>query len=805
MIRITTFCLSLFIISSFEHAFSQQINVSGYIRDASGKEKLIGAHIINVDTKKGAISDHNGFFSLNANIKDSLRISYAGYESQTILVNENNQNIFIDLQMNKDLKEVTVTGVRDVFQPMTQLKSKDFDNIPTIGAAPDVLKAVQLFPGITAQNEGSSQLIVRGGSPGENLYMIDNIPLIYVNHLGGFYSVFNTDMINSMEIYKDGFPARYGGKLSSIISLSQYEGNAEEFKGNFSIGPMATSLMVEGPALNKKATYMLSARKTMIDGLMALGTTLSGGNDFTFAYGFHDINGKFTYNLNDKHTLSANFYQGDDYLNLWAESASTIPETVGKSRLQTVWGNWLGAVQWKYKPSSKLIGENSLSVVRYRLKNNSFYYDDEDNSEPTFDNRFQSSLMDNRLQSDWKFFNSNSLTTHFGAQLSYKIHQPNNTNSQNIITENKTIPVLEGALYFDEHIDFWKNSSLKIGGRFNYYQNDRYSDFDFVQRGQLAIGVTSNQWLLARFTSASQYAHLLYTTGDIGANEIWIPADEDAPASRSTQYSLGYKANFQENMWQLESNIYYKELDNLTTYKEGIAAVLGDSNWKNKITSGGTGESMGWETMLKKSKGKWTGFASYTLSKTEYQFPEINNGNPYVFEYDRPHIFNINISTKINEKWDFSANWTYQTGLPFTPALGLRNTPDPFNPEIDRETLIYGERNSDRMRDFHRLDLGFNFHKITKRGNRAIWSFSIYNAYSRQNPYFNYYHVDNNDDFTLGQLDYSDQPMKLYQRSFFPFLPSFSYKVFFDTGVFKRRSKEERVNKPNSNFWYHQE
>ncbi|WP_375579522.1 TonB-dependent receptor plug domain-containing protein [Marivirga tractuosa] len=707
--------------------------------------------------------------------------------------------------MNRDLKEVKVMGVRDVFQPMTQLRSKDFNNIPTIGAAPDVLKAVQLFPGITAQNEGSSQLIVRGGSPGENLYMIDNIPLIYVNHLGGFYSVFNPDMINSMEIYKDGFPARYGGKLSSIISLSQYEGNAEEFKGNFSIGPMATSLMVEGPALNKKATYMLSARKTMIDGLMALGTTLSGGNDFTFAYGFHDINGKFTYNLNDRHTFSANFYQGDDYMNLWAESASTIPNTIGKTRLQTVWGNWLGALQWKYKPSSKLVGENSLSVVRYRLKNNSFYFEDEDNNEPTFDNRFRSSLMDNRLQSDWKYFNSNSITTHFGAQLSYKIHQPNNTNAQNIITENEIIPVLEGALYFDEHIDFWENSSLKVGGRFNFYQNDTYSDFDFVQRGQLAIGVTSNQWLLARFTSASQYAHLLYTTGDIGANEIWIPADEYAPASRSTQYSLGYKANFQENMWQLESNIYYKELDNLTTYKEGIAAVLGDSNWKNKITSGGTGESMGWETMLKKSKGKWTGFASYTLSKTEYQFPEINNGNPYVFEYDRPHIFNINISTKINEKWDFSANWTYQTGLPFTPALGLRNTPDPFNPEIDRETLIYGERNSDRMRDFHRLDLGFNYHKITKRGNRAIWSFSIYNAYSRQNPYFNYYHVDNNDDFSLGQLEFSDQPMKLYQRSFFPFLPSFSYKVYFDKGIFKRRSKEERENRPRSNFWYHKE
>jgi hypothetical protein len=798
-------CLGLLILFSSQTVLSQEINVSGYIRDASGKEKLIGAHIINLKTRKGAISDHNGYFSLNAKLNDSLRISYAGYKSQVIEVNENRQSIFVDLQMNRDLKEVKVMGVRDVFQPMTQLKSKDFTNIPTIGAAPDVLKAVQLFPGITAQNEGSSQLIVRGGSPGENLYMIDNIPLIYVNHLGGFYSVFNPDMINSMEIHKDGFPARYGGKLSSIISLSQYEGNAEEFKGNFSIGPMATSLMVEGPALNKKATYMLSARKTLIDGLMALGTTLSAGNDFTFAYGFHDINGKFTYNLNDKHSLSANFYQGDDYLNLWAESASTIPNTVGKSRLKTVWGNWLGALQWKYKPNSRLVGENSMSIVRYRLKNNSFYFEDEENKEPTFDNRFQSSLMDNRLQSDWKFFNSNSLTTYFGAQLSYKIHQPNNTNAQNIINENQIIPVLEGALYYDEHIDFWENSSFKIGGRLNYYQNDDYSSFDFVQRGQLAIGVASNHWLLARYTGATQYAHLLYTTGDIGANEIWIPADEDAPASTSNQFSLGYKGNFQENMWEMESNIYYKELSNLTTYKEGITAVLGDSNWKNKITSGGKGESMGWESMIRKTKGKWTGFASYTLSKTEYQFPEINNGNPYVFEYDRPHIFNLNVSTTINEKWDFSANWTYQTGLPFTPAIGLRNTPDPFNAEIDRETLIYGERNSDRMRDYHRLDLGFNYKKITKRGNRAVWSFSIYNAYSRQNPYFNYYHVNNRNDLSLGQLEFSDEPLKLYQRSFFPFLPSFSYKVYFDKGIFKRRSKEERANRPKSNFWYHKQ
>ncbi len=784
--------------------FSQLTSVSGYVRDASGKEKLIGAHIINLNTQKGIVTDHNGYFNLNANIEDSLKISYSGYKSQIYYVASNSQKLLIDLEMDTELKEVRVKGVRDVFQPITQLKSEDFKSIPTIGAAPDVLKAVQLFPGITAQNEGSSQLIVRGGSPGENLYMIDNIPLIYVNHLGGFYSVFNSDMINSMDVYKEAFPARYGGKLSSIISLSQYQGNAEEFKGNFSIGPMLTSVMVEGPAFNKKATYMFSARKTLIDGLMALGTTLSAGNDFTFAYGFHDINGKFTYKYNDKNTFSVNLFQGDDYMNYWAEAASPIQGEVGRSRQQTVWGNWLGAAQWRYQPTSKLIGENSLSVVRYRLKKMNLYFEQKDDDQARFDNRFRSTLTDNRLQSDWKYFHSNSLTTQFGAQLSHKIHQPNITNNSNIITNNEPIPVWESAIYFDENLDFWENSSLQAGGRLNYYQNKDYSSFDFAPRAQLAIGLNAYSWLLARYTRANQYAHLLYTIGDIGANEIWIPADEDAPSSSSDQYSIGYRSNFRNNGWLLESSVYYKNLGNLTTYKEGIAAVLGDSNWKNKITSNGKGESMGWETMVKKTEGKWTGFASYTLSRTEYQFPEINNGLAYVFEYDRPHNFAINISTRLNEKWDFSANWTYQTGLPFTPAVGLRITPDPFEQDVERRTLIYGERNSARMRDFHRLDLGFNYNKITRRGNKAVWTFSIYNAYSRQNPYLNYYHISDNNDFGLGSLEYfDDQPLKRYQLSFFPIIPSFSYKVYFNKGSFSKRAKEEK--KIRSNFLYHKQ
>lgn len=794
---------SLILLLFSVHAFAQKMNISGYVRDEKNQEKLLGAHVINLSTNSGTSTDENGYFTLEANPNDSLKISYTGYKSRKIQVKNSTKQLNISLSYKDELQEVEVIGTQDIFQPMTQIQSRDIAKIPTIGAAPDVLKAVQLFPGITAQNEGSSQLIVRGGRPGENLYMIDNIPLIYVNHLGGFFSVFNPDMINSMEIHKEAFPTRYGGKLSSIINISQYEGNAEEFKGNFSIGPLATSLMLEGPLKDKRVTYMISARKTLIDGLMALGTTLSGANNYTFAYGFHDLNGKLTFRKDEKNTFSLNLYQGDDYINLWAQTEQG--ENSGKSRLQTKWGNWMMAGKWKYVPTAKLFGENSLSIVRYRLKNLSQYYLNKKDEFPQYENQFRSTLTDNRLQSDWKYFNTDKITSYFGGQISYKIYQPNTVQSLTYSSADEIIPVTESALYFDEHIDFAENSSLKIGGRLNQYQNASYSDFDFVQRGQLAIGVSSNQWLLGRFTRARQYAHLLYTIGDIGTNEIWIPAEADAPASASTQYSVGYKANFRQKMWDFESILYYKKLSELTTYKEGISAVLGDANWRKKITSGGQGQSMGWETMVKKNTGRWTGFASYTLSQTQYQFPEINNGNPYIFEYDRPHVFTINASTKINEKWDFSANWTYQTGLPFTPAIGTRITPDPFDPQTDRETLIYGERNSARMRDFHRLDLGFNYHKTTKRGNRAIWSFSIYNAYSRQNPYFNYYSANDNSSFSIGPADESNQALKLYQQSFFPFLPSFSYKVFFDKGIFKRNSKEERANRPRSNFWYHKE
>jgi len=794
---------SLILLLFSVNTFAQKMNISGYVRDDKSQEKLLGAHVINLSTNSGTSTDQNGYFTLEANSNDSLKISYSGYKSRKIQVNNSTKQLNISLSYQDELQEVEVIGTRDIFQPMTRIQSRDIAKIPTMGAAPDVLKAVQLFPGITAQNEGSSQLIVRGGRPGENLYMIDNIPLIYVNHLGGFFSVFNPDMINSMEIHKEAFPARYGGKLSSIINISQYEGNAEEFKGNFSIGPLATSLMLEGPLKDKRVTYMISARKTLIDGLMALGTTLSGANNYTFAYGFHDLNGKLTFRKDEKNTFSLNLYQGDDYINLWAQTEQG--ENSGKSRLQTKWGNWMMAGKWKYVPTAKLFGENSLSIVRYRLKNLNQYYLNKNDELPQYDNQFRSVLTDNRLQSDWKYFNTDKITSYFGGQISYKIYQPNAVQSLTYSSADEIIPVTESALYFDEHIDFADNSSFKIGGRLNHYQNASYSDFDFVQRGQLALGISSNQWLLGRFTRARQYAHLLYTIGDIGTNEIWIPAEADAPASASTQYSVGYKANFKQKMWDLESILYYKQLSELTTYKEGISAVLGDANWRKKITSGGQGQSMGWETMVKKNTGRWTGFASYTLSQTKYQFPEINSGNPYIFEYDRPHVFTINASTKINEKWDFSANWTYQTGLPFTPAIGTRITPDPFDPQMDRETLIYGERNSARMRDFHRLDLGFNYHKTTKRGNRAIWSFSIYNAYSRQNPYFNYYSTNDNSSFSIGPVDESSQPLKLYQQSFFPFLPSFSYKVYFDKGIFKRKSKEERANKPRSNFWYHKE
>ena len=355
--------LPLFILCTLlSFSSGAKIYVSGYVRDAQTREKLVGAYVIEHGTTNGTSADINGYFNITLSA-NKLEASYVGYQPQSIELNRDTL-IIIYLKSDNEIESITIEGQRVKRFNVTTLDARQINSIPAIGGKPDVIKTLQLLPGIEAQKEGSSLMNVRGGNPGENLYMIDNVPLIYMNHLGGFTSVFNPDMINSVQVYKGGFPAKYGGKLSSVVAISQREGNRDKVKGSFGIGLSDASFTVEGP-INDEWSFIVNGRKTLTDALYIAVSSIAD-QDFIIRYGFHDINAKLTWRPDIKNSFSFNLYQGDDYLNYL--NKPKLHEKDGRNEYSNIWGNWLASARWTNTISPKLVTDNTLSISRYRLR-----------------------------------------------------------------------------------------------------------------------------------------------------------------------------------------------------------------------------------------------------------------------------------------------------------------------------------------------------------------------------------------------------------------------------------------------------
>lgn len=748
-----------------------QTKISGFVKDAQTGELLIGATVVEENSNNGVATNNGGFFSLLAT-EGTIRVSYIGYKTQTLSFS-NDAVVDIQLTPGEELGEIKVYGQSHKQFNITTLTPKQMLSIPALGGKPDVMKTLQLMPGIQSQAEGTSLINVRGGNPGENLYLIDNVPLLYVNHLGGFMSVFNPDMINSMEVYKGGFPAKYGGKLSSVMSMTQREGDNKKWKGNLGVGVTDASFSVEGPLIKNKASLIVTGRKTLIDPLMMLASGISGGGDYIVFYGFHDLNGKITYRPDTKNSFHINFYQGDDYLKFWGKKQKSTGE---KAKINNAWGNWMLAGRWSRIVAPRLFVNNIVSVTNYRLKVEQHFTSNSQGDSIEYNGRYLSRVNDLSLRSDWQFKAMKNYDLEYGFKTTLYRHIPNkieNSNSK-VALEYETIASYENAFYFDNKIHLAGFIDVAAGVRGVSFLNKGFSTFDFEPRLSVIANLGKNHSLNASYQKVNQFAHLLFTSGAIMNNEIWVPADEKLAPSQSLQYSVGWKGRYAKGMFDSEINVYYKTLTNLATYKEGYSDLLGDGGWRNKIEAGGRGESKGIEFLLRKNEGDMTGFIAYTLSKTTRQFDGLNRGEEYVFDYDRPHSFAISLSHKLSEKWNASASWVYQSGLPYTPVIGRQYY---LHAEYGlQEGLIYGERNSARMKEYHRLDLGFQYEKLTKKGRKSIWNFSVYNAYNRRNPSAYYYDDDRNYHEILEGVY---KPLKLYQVSFFPLIPSVAYKVFF--------------------------
>lgn len=755
-----------------------QIRISGFIKDEKSNERLIGATVFDTLSKKGAVSDKQGFFSIVAGTPAIIRISFIGYTSTTIPVQAKTDTLIeVMLSPGQSLPTVEISaGYQPRFNTAV-LTTKEIMNIPSLTGKPDVLKAMQLLPGIRSQGELSSVTLVRGGNPGENLYLIDQTPLIYVHHIGGFMSVFNPDMINDVEMYKGSFPAKYGERLSSVVNISQKEGDQSGFQGSFGIGLSDISLTLEGPTGLKNSSFIFTGRKTLFTDLFYLiSSSTSSFSGARMMYGFHDVNGKFSWMPNKNNSFHFNLYQGDDYLQLW--SKPIFGEEDVKFHNGNIWGNWLASANWKHVFSSKLFLNNTFSFTHYRLKNS-----EKMTSENSYEsNKKATSGMQNlSLCSDAKYALLKNWDMDFGFKASWLLFKPMEIQDMKDGKTGERTNSLESALYVDNHIQVMKQVSADIGFRLVNYINASFYHFSPEPRLSFNYFFKQNTFN-ASYMRVSQNAQLIYNTGSISANEIYIPSGEEIPVSFSDQVSCGWNSHFYQHMFETEINVYYKTLENLSTYKEGFNYAIGDIYWKDKIETGGHGESKGIEFIIKKTKGKWTGFAGYTWSESTRQFPHVNQGQTYPFEYDAPHSVSLSVTYQLSKKWSLNAAWQLQSGLPYTPINGRYLTVD-----IDEngdytpyEALIYGDKNSARMAPYHRLDIAFKYAKITKRRNRkAELTLGLFNAYNHQNPYYYYYNSNASgeiyDPRTWGEF----RPLKLYQVSMFPIMPIIAYKVWF--------------------------
>lgn len=771
------------------------VHIYGFVKDQQTGEVLPGATIYDTNGQKGVIADYYGYYNIKAAISSLLKISYVGYNTETLAISQANDTLVnILLKTLNTFNEVEVTKKRSMATNLSSLSQNEFYQIPSLGGKPDVAKALQLLPGINTQTEGSSLLLVRGGDPGQNLYLFDNVSIIYVNHLGGFMSVFNPDIINNIDVYKGAFPARYGGKLSSVVNITQKKGNRTGLKGNLGIGLTDVSFCVEGPTKIDNSSFIITGRKTLTDPLMFLTSNISEANDFSIAYGFHDLNTKFTWNPNEKNDLSLNLYYGDDYLGYWQR------DNTENHKHSSAWGNVMFAGHWNSVINSELYSKTNISYSRYRLKNKYNYNLSNNQGQTDYFEKNRSAVSDISVNSCLTHSLFRNMVNEYGIKSSILSYLPfYSTQSKNDQGHRSKLYSNETALYTNIKISFLKYSDIEAGMRGVAFFSSDYSDYSIEPRININLGVSKQHSLNAGYMYTKQYTHLLLASGAIMLNEVWIPASIEIPASTAKQYTFGYDGDYKG--YQMQLGLFYKDMANLATYKEGYTAFEGDKNWQSKVEPNGLGRAKGIELYIKKTTGKVSGFTAYTLSKAVRQYPNINLGNVFLFDYDRTHSFSIYAHYKISENVDFNLTWIYQTGLPYTPAIGKAYTPTvEENQIVYYEKLIYGDRNSKRMRDYHRLDLGVNFTKTTKRNRKAIWSFSVYNLYNRQNPFYYYYNTNNTSEIIMPEISSATLPLKLYQMSYFPIIPSVSYKVFFDKEDDKKQSEKRSFKK-----WLYQE
>lgn len=736
--------------------------INGFVKEYGSNEVLIAASVYAPGTSYGTVTNSYGYYSLSLPTScNKLVYSYVGYRPDTVdlkMVTERNDVI---LNRDDELTEVVVATDKESSPQHTHLSVKDIQTRPAILGENDVIRGLQHIAGVQPAVDGSSTILVRGGDPGQNLNLLDGVPLYYVDHFFGLTSVYNSEAVKSVDFHKGAFPARYGGRLSSIIDVTTRDGNLEKWGGQFNMGLVKGSLNLEGPIIKNKSSIMVSARRTWVDVLW---------KPFTKdpSFNFYDINGKANYILNNNNRLYVSFYKGTDI----------IKSKIDGGSISTQWGNTIGSAKWNSVVNSRLFVNTILtySLFKYKLVDTrqAIQYGSISNSS-NYTGISTINEVSQKTQANWDATANQKVE--FGYRYSHSVFVPvsvesNSSNQTGAIAPlSSRFSTNEITLFAEDNIQINDRWMIRPGLHWATWFNKDFNYSALQPRFYTAYYLSPRHLIHGSFTQMTQYLHLVNNNSYGLPTDFWIPSTSIIEPEESLMGTIGYKGtpgrNFEYNI-----DLYYKDITGTVMYNMGKDLFDNTIEWQDKIVQG-TGWSYGTEVSAEKQMGSFTAAFAYTLSWTWRKFSQLNEGRPFPYRYDRRH----NLKTSLvyqRKKFEAAAAWTYMSGEAIT-------IPDQVYPDFDRNLMIdpgtayyssnytynYTSWNNYRLPDIHRLDLSFKFIKQKKRVQR-VWGLGVFNAYARKNVLF----VQLSQDINTSQFS-------LEAYSFLQFIPYINYKLTF--------------------------
>ena len=769
-------------------AFAQQkFTVSGYVKNAATGEALIGANVFVKQLLKGSPTNTYGFYSITLTKGDyDLIVSFMGYNEYSKKI-ELNKDIKLNISLSEKVftaDEVVISAekadanVQSTDMGRVEIPIEKIKTLPVLFGEVDILKTIQLTPGVKSAGEGSTGYYVRGGGPDQNLILLDEAVVYNASHLLGFFSVFNADALNNVDLLKAGMPANYGGRLASVLDITMKEGNDKQYHAEGGIGLISSRLTVQGPIVKEKSSFIVSGRRTYADLLMK--PFVSDNSQFKgFGYYFYDINAKINYRFSDKDRLFISGYYGRDDFSLKSPD--------GKFDNTIKWGNATVSLRWNHLFSNKVFMNTSAIFTDYRFELGA--------RQDIYRFKLYSGVQDWNMKVDFTYLPSMRHNIKFGANYVYHIFTPNNAaaSSEGVALDlGKQVKLYshDGAIYISDDFDLSQKIKINGGLRYTHFEQvgpfDRYiknsmnqttdtihydknksvAAYNHVEpRIALRFILDKNSSLKASYTLNYQYIHLVSTTGVSLPTDVWVPCSDVVKPQVGMQYSLGYYRNFFKNLLETSVEAYYKSMQNQIEFKEG---AITEDNIKNNTDNNfvfGKGQSYGVEFFIKKSRGNFTGWIGYTLSWTNRKFPDINGGKQFPAKYDRRHDFSLVLTYQIKKKWTISAVWVYNTG----DAMTLPVSRYFIDGNIVNE---YSDRNAFRMPAYHRGDISVTYLLSKGKHFESSLNLSVYNFYNRKNPYYIYYDIK-------GSIEDRQLEIKAKQVSLFPILPSLSWNFKF--------------------------